>query len=61
MYYITITAKRKNAKRHIAKKVNTIEDAKKSPFYNYAKEKDCKYNYEIYTGKWDFVNNLKSV
>ena len=53
MYYVTITAKRKNAKRHIYDRFESydlaIKYAKKLSYYN------SKYIIEIYDGRWNPV------
>ena len=54
MFYLTITTKRKNAKRHVVNKFKNLEDAKK--LSNNINE--C-YIVEIYTGRWEFVERIK--
>lgn len=51
MFYVTIKAKRKNAKRHIITKYATFEEAYR--FYNLMD--NPKYIYEICNGKWETV------
>lgn len=55
MYYLTTTAKRKNAKRHIVIKSNDLDYLR-----NTGKNciNDC-YITEIYDGKWDLVERIK--
>lgn len=59
MYYITFTAKRKNAKRHIAERIpgttlKSLEYAieRLMLFYN----TNNRYHYNIYTGDWKLVD-----
>ena len=55
MYYLVITAKRKNAKRHIAMRSDNLDylkDVGKNDI------NDC-YITEIYDGKWDLVERIK--
>ena len=54
MYYLTHTAKRKNAKRHIAQKSKDLETLRKV-----AKNWSDRYIAEIYNGKWELVERLK--
>ena len=53
-YFVTIKAKRKNAKRHIysayQRTYNSLEEAESAP--------DC-YTAEIWTGNWQFVKEVK--
>lgn len=51
MFYVTLTAKRKNAKRHIQHKCNTMEEVKKWVDWY----KDSPYIVGVYTGKWEKV------
>jgi hypothetical protein len=54
MYYLTVTAKRKNAKRHITSTHNNIKALEQ-----HAKFIDSnRYNVEIYNGKWEFVKEI---
>lgn len=53
MYYITITAKRKNAKRHIVMKSNDFAHIKKM-FDMYD---NSRYIYEIVNGKWEVLES----
>ena len=54
MYYLTTTAKRKNAKRHIAWKSDDIEYLRgRANNLN-----DC-YIVEIYNGKWELIERIK--
>lgn len=55
MYYLTTTAKRKNAKRHIASKGTDIEYLRNIGKNNI---NDC-YITEIYNGKWELVERIK--
>lgn len=54
MYYLTITAKRKNAKRHIAEKSNDIEKLEKL-----AKNMNECYVVEIYDGRWNLIKTIE--
>lgn len=54
MYYLTITAKRKNAKRHISSKGNDIERLRRLA-NNINKDY---YVVEIYNGKWELVERF---
>lgn len=51
MYYLTTTAKRKNAKRHIVMKSDSIEELKKIAENNI----NPRYIAEIYDGKWNLI------
>ena len=55
MYYLTITAKRKNAKRHIVTKSDILDKLIKLG------KNRINYNYivEIYTGKWELFERVK--
>ena len=53
-FYLTATAKRKNAKRHIVLKSNDIDYLKKIA----SNLNDC-YIVEIYTGNWELVERIK--
>ena len=58
MYYVTITARRKNAKRHIKAKFELDIMARK-----YAKRLsylNSKYIIEIYDGRWNIVYKAES-
>jgi hypothetical protein len=55
MYYLTTTAKRKNAKRHIVDKGNEIEALRKLGLHNI----NDKYIVEIFTGRWELVERIK--
>ena len=53
MYYVTITARRKNGRRHIQERFNSYNQALeyvKKIFYLYSK-----YNIEICDGRWNTV------
>ena len=52
MYIITIEAFRKNAKRHIFHKFDTIQDA---DAFVVRYLKDAKYKYSLYTGNWELI------
>ena len=54
-YILTITAKRKDAKRHIARKSNSIDDLRTFGRKNL---NDC-YKVDIYTGDWKLIENVK--
>lgn len=54
MYYLTITAKRKNAKRHISSKGNDIERLRRLA-NNINKDY---YVVELYNGKWELVERF---
>ena len=51
MYYVTTTARRKNAKRHIADKVNDLETARKTM----DRINNKLYIIEVYNGKWELI------
>lgn len=51
---LTITAKRKNAKRHIVSRCNDIESARKLA----ENMNDC-YIVEIYNTKWELIERIK--
>ena len=53
MYYLTTTAKRKNAKRHIVEKSKDIEYLR-----NLSKNMNACYIVEIYNGKWELVERF---
>ena len=53
-YILTYTAKRKNAKRHIFCRGNSVEELERQ-----VKGFD-QYIYEIYTSKWEFVKNANN-
>lgn len=55
MYYLTITAKRKNAKRHIAIKSEDLEYLKRIGRDNI---NNC-YITEVYDSKWNFIEKIK--
>ena len=55
MYYLTITAKRKNAKRHISNKGNDIDYLRKLGKNNI----NDRYIVEIYNGKWELIEMVK--
>lgn len=55
MYYLTTTAKRKNAKRHIVIKSNDLEYLRRIGKDDI---NDC-YITEIYDGKWNLVERIK--
>ena len=55
MYYLTITAKRKNAKRHIVTKSESLDELRNLGKNNMNDE----YIVEIYTGKWELVERVK--
>lgn len=55
MYFLTITAKRKNAKRHIVKK-GKLEDLIK-----YGRSLGDQYIVEIYDGRWNLVERMIKV
>ena len=54
MYYLTTTAKRKNAKRHIARKSEDINYLKRL-----GRNISERYIVEIYNGKWELVETIK--
>lgn len=51
-YILTYKAKRKNAKRHIYGRYDSIEECKQNAFNKH-------YNFTIYTSKWEFVEDIK--
>ena len=53
-YYLTITARRKNAKRHIAAKDSDLNFLRRLG-------KNCTqlYNVAIYDGRWNLVEEVK--
>lgn len=53
-YILTVTAKRKNAKRHIVER-GTIEDCRRL-----ANNMNEKYIVEIYNGKWELVETIRA-
>lgn len=53
MFYLTITAKRKNAKRHIVKKSNDIDVLR-----NLSRNMNKRYRVEIYNGKWELIEEM---
>lgn len=55
MYILATTAKRKNAKRHIASKGNDLEHLRYLAQNNINKDR---YVVEIYTGKWELVEKF---
>lgn len=55
MYILATTAKRKNAKRHIASKGNDLEHLRYLAQNNINKDI---YVVEIYTGKWELVDKF---
>jgi len=54
MYYLTTTAKRKNAKRHIVRKSEDINYLKRL-----GRNVSERYIVEIYNGKWELVETIK--
>lgn len=54
MYILTITAKRKGARRHIVYKNSSIDELKLR-----ANNLNDKYIIEIYTGSWKLVERIK--
>lgn len=55
MYYLTIKAKRKDAKKHIAKKGHSISELAAFGYNNL----NNKYIVEIFDAKWNFVMSVK--
>ena len=55
MYILTITAKIKNAKRHIVTKSESLDKLRDLGKNNM----NDKYIVEIYTGKWKLVERVK--
>lgn len=53
VYYLTVTAKRKNAKRHIVNKSTDIDQLRKT-----AQVLNKCYTREIYNGKWELVETI---
>ena len=54
-YILTITAKRRNAKRHIVTKSESLDELRNLGRNNM----NDKYIVEIYTGKWELVERVK--
>lgn len=54
MYYLTTTAKRKNAKRHIVTKSNDLEYLRRI-----GRDINICYITEIYDGKWNLIERIK--
>ena len=55
MYILTTTSKRKNAKRHIVTKSESLDKLRDLGKNNM----NDKYIVEIYTGKWEIVERVK--
>lgn len=53
MFYLTITAKVKNARRHIVKKGNNIDELRKL-----GNNMNIHYITEIYDGTWQLVETV---
>ena len=53
MYYVTITAKRKNGKRHIHERFGSYDLAIK--YVKQLSDLSSKYIIEIYDGRWNIV------
>lgn len=53
MYILTITAKQKNAKRHIVTKSKDIEELRRQ-----ANNTNDKYIKQIYNGKWELIETI---
>lgn len=53
-YILTLTAKRKDAKRHIAAKSCNLDQLRKS-----AELYSNKYRKHIYTGNWELIEEVK--
>jgi hypothetical protein len=51
-YILIYKAKRKNAKRHIWGRYNTIEECKRNATNN-------NYEFSIYNSKWDLIEEIK--
>lgn len=56
MMYLTITARRKGARRHIVAKSNDIEQLKSLAINNLNKKL---YIVEIYNGRWSLIESFK--
>ena len=54
-YILTITSKRKNAKRHMVTKSESLNELRNLGKNNM----NDKYIVEIYTGKWELVERVK--
>lgn len=54
-YILTITAKRRNAKRHIAQRGESLEELIR---YSNVINKD-RYHVDIYNGKWELVKKIR--
>lgn len=57
MYYLTTTAKRENARRHIVIKGNDLDILRKVGKNNI---NENVYDIDIYTGKWKFVERINN-
>lgn len=55
-YILTVTAKRKNAKRHIVERNNNKEHLLKLAKENLNKDR---YIVEIYTAKWELLEAIR--
>ena len=55
-YILTVTAKRKNAKRHIVERNSNIEHLRKLAVNNLNKDR---YIVEIYNSKWELLETIK--
>lgn len=58
MYYITITERRINSRRHIAERCGSLVDVLNSPFFKYASNIDAPYLYELHRGNWKYEGLL---
>lgn len=57
MFYITITGRRINSRRHIGEKCRTVREIVASPFWKYAAD-NPKVEYDLYRGDWSFIGSL---
>ena len=51
-YVLTVTAKRKNARRHIVSIYDTLEEVINHPLLN---EENPRQYYDLYNSKWELV------
>ena len=53
MYYLTITARRKDAKRHISKRSSSLDELRRL-----SENLNHRYIIEIYDGKWNLIETI---
>lgn len=56
IYFLTCTAKRKNARRHIVSKYGTIEECINHPLL---KTENPHQYYDLYNSKWELIKEGK--